>query len=120
VTYPYGWHLQDTSNGKGIEVYVVTTTGDVTAARRLLHAVFPSQHLCVRQATWSAAQMDAAVHELQTSAEAIRLNVAAGDKDVLNDRVTADVLIVDQAVAGYLAKVAGGRIVPVPVLHKVR
>jgi hypothetical protein len=120
VTYPYGWHLQDQSNGKGIEVYVVTTTGDVAAARRLLDAVFPAEHLCVRTATWNAAQMDAAVHELHTSAEAIRLHVAAGNRDVSNDRVTAEVLMVDQAVAAFLARVAGGRIVPVPVLRKVR
>ena len=33
VRYPYGWHLQDTSDRKGIEVYLVGTTGDVEAAR---------------------------------------------------------------------------------------
>jgi hypothetical protein len=120
VTYPYGWHLQDESNGKGTMVFVVNTIGDVAKARRMLEAVFPAEHLCVRKATWSAKQMSAAVHELENSAEAVRLHVAADDKDPANDRVTAKVLIMDEAVAGYLHRAAGGRIVPVPVLRKVR
>jgi hypothetical protein len=120
VAYPYGWHLQDQSNRKGTMVYVVGTTGDVAAARRLLEAVFPAEYLCVRKARWSAAQMGAAVRQLQTSPEAARLHVAAGDKDVIGDRVTARMLVVTEPVARLLRSVAGGRIVPTPILHKVR
>jgi hypothetical protein len=120
LAYPYGWSLQDESNRKGITVYVVNTTGDVAAARRLLEAVFPAQHLCVRKATWSAAQMDAAVRELQTSREAARLHVAAGDKDVINDRVTAGMLVITEPIFRLLRGMAGGRLVPTPVLHKLR
>jgi hypothetical protein len=120
MTYPYGWSLQDESNGKGITVYVVNTIGDVAAARRWLEAVFPAQHLCVREASWSAAQMAAAVRQLQTSAEAARLHVAAGDADPMTDRVTAGMLVITEPVARLLRSVAGGRLVPTPVLHKLR
>lgn len=120
VTYPYGWHLQDTSDRKGIEVYVVNTTGDVAAARALLGKVFPARHLCVRAATWSKAAMDAAARAVETSAEAKRLHVASPDKDPIRDRVTARVLLVDAEVARFLATVAGGRVVADPVLVKVR
>jgi hypothetical protein len=47
VRYPYGWHLQDTSDRKGTEVYLVGTTGDLDVARRELAKVFPAEHLCV-------------------------------------------------------------------------
>jgi hypothetical protein len=118
IRYPYGWHLQDTSNRKGTEVYVVGTVGDVAEARSMLTAVFPAEHLCVTRATWSMADMRAAQTRLQ-SAEARRVGVSMVLPDVINDRVVADVLLLDDAATEFLASVAGGRVVAKPILRPV-
>ncbi len=83
VQYPYGWHLQDTSDRKGIEVYLVGTTGDVEAARRELAAVFPAEHLCVTTVRWSKAAMDAAQRQLSGPA-AEAAGVSGGMGEVLS------------------------------------
>ncbi len=117
VRYPYGWHLQDDSDRKGTEVIVVGTTGDLDAARQELAAVFPAEHLCVIEVRWSKADMAAAERALSTP-EARRAGIGRPFPDVLNDRVQAEVLVLDQAAADFLATVAGGRVVADPVLRE--
>ena len=119
VTYPYGWHLQDTSNRKGTEVYVVGTTGDVAEARRVLEEVFPARHLCVTRAEWSRGDIAAARRALSTP-EALAAGIGRVDDRVLEDRVTAELVVLDERAAGLLAGVADGRVEPEPLLAKVR
>ena len=118
VQYPYGWHLQDTSDRKGIEVYLVGTTGDVEAARRELAAVFPAEHLCVTTVRWSKAAMDAAQRQLSGPAAAAA-GVSGGMGEVLTDRVVADLVVLDEGASRFLAGVADGRVTPRPLLRKV-
>lgn len=118
VQYPYGWHLQDTSDRKGIEVYLVGTTGDVEAARRELAAVFPAEHLCVTTVRWSKAAMDAAQRQLSGPA-AEAAGVSGGMGEVLSDRVVADLVVLDERASRFLAGVADGRVTPRPLLRKV-
>ncbi len=119
VRYPYGWHLQDQSNRKGTEVHVVGTTGDVAAARRELERVFPAEHLCVTRVEWSKSAMQAADRALQT-AQARAAGIGLSFPDVIRDRVTTEVLVLDEPASRFLAGVAGGRVVPEPLLEKVR
>ena len=118
VRYPYGWHLQDQSNRKGTEVYVVGTTGDVTAARRELERVFPAEHLCVTRASWSKGAMAAAQRALMTP-RARAVGIGMPFPDTLDDRVTTELLVLDEAASRFLAGVAGGRVIPEPMLEKV-
>lgn len=118
VRYPYGWHLQDQSNRKGTEVYVVGTTGDLAAARRELERVFPAEHLCVTRASWSKAAMAAAQRAL-TTPEARAVGIGMPFPDTLNDRVTTELLVLDEAASRFLAGVADGRVIPEPMLEKV-
>ena len=118
VRYPYGWHLQDQSNRKGTEVYVVGTTGDVTAARRELERVFPAEHLCVTRASWSKGAMATAQQALQTP-QARAVGIGMPSPDTINDRVTAELLVLDEAASRFLAGVADGRVIPEPTLEKV-
>jgi hypothetical protein len=119
VRYPYGWHLQDQSNRKGTVVYVVGTTGDVAAARRELERVFPAEHLCVTRASWSKAAMAAAERVLRTP-QARAVGIGQPFPDTLKDRVTAELLVLDEAASRFLAGVADGRVIPEPMLEKVR
>lgn len=119
VRYPYGWHLQDQSGGKGIEVYVVGTTGDVAAARRELERVFPARHLCVTRASWSRDAMAVAVKSLMRP-EARAAGVGTPFADTVNDRVTATIVVLDEAASRFLAGVADGRVIPEPMLAKLR
>ena len=119
VAYPYGWHLQDTSNRKGTEIYLVGTTGDVEAARRELAAVFPAEHLCVTAVRWSKAAMDAAQQQLFRP-EAEAAGVSGGLGEVLTDRVVADLVVLDERASRFLAGVADGRVTPRPLLRKAR
>jgi hypothetical protein len=118
IRYPYGWHLQDQTNRKGTEVYVVGTVGDIAEARRMLEAVFPAEHLCVTRATWSMAEMNEAERQLR-SAEARQAGVSDVRPEVLTDRVVAHLLVLDEAASRYLAAVAGGRVVAEPMLRRV-
>ena len=118
VRYPYGWHLQDQSNRKGTEVYVVGTTGDVTAARRELERVFPAEHLCVTRASWSKGAM-AAVQQALLTPQARAVGIGMPFPDTVNDRVTTELLVLDEAASRFLAGVADGRVIPEPMLEKV-
>jgi hypothetical protein len=119
IRYPYGWHLQDTSNRKGTEVYVVGTVGDVAEGRRILAAAeFPAAHLCVTQVTWSMADMKAAETQLR-SAQARRAGVSSARAEVLTDQVVAELVVLDEAASSFLATVAGGRVVANPMLRRV-
>ena len=118
VRYPYGWHLQDTSDRKGTEVYLVGTTGDLDVARRELAKVFPAEHLCVTGVGWSKAAMDAAQGQL-TGPEAEAAGISGGRAEVLADRVVAELVVLDERASRFLAGVADGRVTPDPVLHKV-
>ena len=118
VRYPYGWHLQDTSDRKGIEVYVVGTTGELAVARAALAKVVPAEHLCVTTVRWSKAAMDAAQRQL-TGPAAEAAGISGGHGELLEDRVVADLVVLDERAAGYLATVAGGRVTPRPLLRKV-
>jgi hypothetical protein len=117
VRYPYGWHLQDTSDRKGIEVYLVGTTGDVEAARRALSNVVPAEHLCVTRVHWSRAAMDAAQKQL-TGPAAEAAGISGGTGEVLSDRVVADLVVLDERASRYLATVAGGQVTPRPLLRR--
>ncbi len=119
VRYPYGWHLQDTSDRKGIEVYLVGTTGDVEAARQALSTLVPAEHLCVTGVRWSKAAMDAAQKQL-TGPAAEAAGISGGMGEVLSDRVVADLVVLDERASRYLATVAGGQVVPRPVLRRAR
>jgi hypothetical protein len=116
--YPYGWHLQDTSDRKGTEVYLVGTTGDVEAARRELARVFPAEHLCVTRVSWSLAAMDAARDQL-TGPDAVAAGISRGRARVAEDRVVAELVVLDERAGRFLAGVAGGRVVPEPRLRRV-
>jgi len=116
IRYPYGWHLQDQSNRKGTEVYVVGTVGDLADARRMLEAVFPAEHLCVTRAAWSKAEMSAAESQLR-SAQARQVGVSDVRREVLTDRVVAHLVVLDEAASRFLATVAGGRVVAEPMLR---
>lgn len=118
VTYPYGWHLQDRSGRKGTEVYVLGTTGDVAAARARALQVFPAEHLCVARVTWSKGAMDDAEHRLGTPA-AVAAGIARVSTRVALDRVTVDLLVLDETASRFLAGVADGRVVPEPMLRKL-
>jgi hypothetical protein len=117
VRYPYGWHLQDTSDRKGTEVYVVGTTGDVEAAREALTALVPAEHLCVTTVRWSKAAMDAAQKQL-TGPAAVAAGISAGHGELLSDRVVADLVVLDERASRFLAGVADGRVTPRPLLRK--
>jgi|KBSSwiStaDraftv2_1062776.scaffolds.fasta_scaffold86201_2 hypothetical protein len=119
VRYPYGWHLQDTSDRKGIEVYLVGTTGDVEAARAALGELVPAEHLCVTAVRWSKAAMDAAQEQLSGPA-AEAAGISAGRGELLEDRVVAELVVLDERASDYLATVAGGRVTPRPLLRKLR
>jgi hypothetical protein len=119
VRYPYGWHLQDTSDRKGIEVYLVGTTGDVEAARAALGELVPAEHLCVTAVRWSKAAMDAAQKQLSGPA-AEAAGISAGHGELLEDRVVAELVVLDERASNYLATVAGGRVTPRPLLRKLR
>lgn len=118
VAYPYGWHLQDQSDGKGTEVYVVGTTGDLEAARRKLEEVFPAEHLCVTRVTWSRAAMSAAETRLG-GVQAQRLGFGRPSTLVIQDRVTVELLVLDEPASRYLAGVADGRVELEPMLRKL-
>jgi hypothetical protein len=118
VRYPYGWHLQDTSDRKGTEVYLVGTTGDLDVARRELAKVFPAEHLCVTRVSWSRAAMDAAQRQL-TGPPAKAAGISDGRGEVLADRVVAELVVLDERAGRFLAGVADGRVTPDPVLRKV-
>jgi hypothetical protein len=119
VGYPYGWHLQDTSQRKGTEVYLVGTTGDIESARRALSALVPAEHLCVTSVRWSKAAMDAAQQQLfGPAAEAA--GISGGMGELLADRVVADLVVLDERASRFLAGVAGGRVTPRPLLRKAR
>ena len=112
VRYPYGWHLQDQSNRKGTEVYVVGTTGDVAAARRELERVFPAEHLCVtRRRVEQVGHARPRSTALRTAA-ARAAGIGMPFPDVIHDRVTTELLVLDEAASRFLAGVAGGRVVP--------
>jgi hypothetical protein len=119
VRYPYGWHLEDTSDRKGIEVYLVGTTGDLEAARAALGKVMPPEHLCVTAVQWSKAAMDAAQKQL-TGPAAEAAGISGGRAELLQDRVVAELVVLDERAAAYLATVAAGRVVPRPLLTKLR
>jgi hypothetical protein len=118
VRYPYGWHLQDTSDRKGTEVYVVGTTGDLDGARRALAAVVPAQHLCVTRVSWSRSAMDAAEARLW-SPQAKAAGISGAFGDVLGDRVTAQLVVLDEPASRFLAGVADGRVLAEPLLRKL-
>jgi hypothetical protein len=118
VGYPYGWHLQDTSDRKGTEVYMVGTTGDVEAAREALTTLVPAEHLCVTSVRWSKAAMDAAQKQL-TGPAAEAAGISGGRGEVLDDRVVAELVVLDERASQLLAGVADGRVIPRPLLHKV-
>jgi hypothetical protein len=62
---------------------------------------------------------EAAEDELRTpQAQAVGFGQPFGD--VINDRVTAELLVLDEAASRLLAGAARGRVVPAPVLAKVR
>lgn len=119
VRYPYGWHLQDTSDRKGIEVYLVGTTGDVGAARAALGELVPAEHLCVTAVRWSKAAMDAAQKQLSGPA-AEAAGISGGRGELLEDRVVAELVVLDERASNYLATVAGGRVTPRPLLRTLR
>jgi hypothetical protein len=119
VRYPYGWHLQDTSDRKGTEVYLVGTTGDVEAARTALAKLVPAEHLCVTAVRWSKAAMDAAQKQL-TGPTAEAAGISGGRGEVLEDRVVAELVVLDERASAFLATVAGGRVVPRPLLTTLR
>jgi hypothetical protein len=117
VRYPYGWHLQDTSERKGTEVYLVGTTGDLETAREALRRLVPAEHLCVTTVRWSKAAMDAAQQQL-TGPQAEAAGISGGRGELLEDRVVADLVVLDEHASNYLATVAGGRVIPLPLLRK--
>jgi hypothetical protein len=119
VRYPYGWHLQDTSDRKGIEVYVVGTTGDLEAARAALAELVPAEHLCVTTVRWSKAAMDAAQRQL-TGPAAEAAGISGGHGELLEDRVVADLVVLDERAGRFLAGVADGRVTARPLLRTVR
>ena len=119
VRYPYGWHLQDTSDRKGIEVYVVGTTGDLEAARAALAELVPAEHLCVTTVRWSKAAMDAAQRQL-TGPAAEAAGISGGHGELLEDRVVADLVVLDERASRFLAGVADGRVTARPLLRTVR
>jgi hypothetical protein len=119
VRYPYGWHLQDTSDRKGIEVYVVGTTGDLEAARAALAELVPAEHLCVTTVRWSKAAMDAAQRQL-TGPPAEAAGISGGHGELLEDRVVADLVVLDERASRFLAGVADGRVTARPLLRTVR
>jgi hypothetical protein len=118
VRYPYGWHLQDTSDRKGVEVYVVGTTGDLDAARAALTKLAPAEHLCVTTVRWSKAAMDAAQQQL-TGPAAEAAGISGGRGELLEDRVVADLVVLDERASQFLAGVADGRVIPQPLLRKL-
>jgi hypothetical protein len=118
VRYPYGWHLQDESNRKGTEVYVVGTTGDVAEAEAMLRAVFPAEHLCVTRVTWSKDAMAAAEEQLRSEA-AKQAGISDVRPETLTDRVVAHLVVLDETASTFLAGVAEGRVVADPLLHRV-
>ena len=48
------------------------------------------------------------------------LRVGVGDRLPITDRVTAGMLVITEPVARLLRSLAGGRLVPTPILHKLR
>jgi hypothetical protein len=84
----------------------------------MLIAVFPAEHLCVTKVAWSMADMRAAQDRLQ-STQARRVGVSMVFPDVINDRVVADLLLLDEASTEFLATGADGRVVAEPMLRRV-
>jgi hypothetical protein len=114
--FPYAGRDGDTTT-KAAVVMEVGTTGDVAAARRELGRVFPAAHLCVAPVRWNEATKAAATAALSTpAAAAVGIQAPLGER--LDDVVEVELLVLDEAASRFLAGVAGGRVVPRPVLTK--
>jgi len=51
---------------------------------------------------------------------AVRPGGDAGRGELLEDRVVAELVVLDERASDYLATVAGGRVTPRPLLRKLR
>ena len=114
--FPYAATGADVT-AKAAVVMEVGTTGDVAEARRELSQVFPATHLCVTRVFWSQAGKAAATRALSTpAAAAVGIQAPIGER--LDDTVEAELLILNQAASRFLAGIAGGHVLPRPMLTK--
>jgi len=63
--------------------------------------------------------MDAAQEQLSGPA-AEAAGISGGRGELLEDRVVAELVVLDERASDYLATVAGGRVTPRPLLRKLR
>ena len=96
VRYPYGWHLQDTSDRKGTEVYVVGTTGDLEAARRELARGLPGRAPLRDPVRLEQGRDGCRAAGSSPAPRRRRPASPAATAELLDDRVVADLVVLDE------------------------